>query len=120
MLTSRGGVAPWITLPFHRPSVDSFSTSGSLAQKEGQIMSEDGDQPDLPAPTRLQRRIVDAACDIADIETENPEFLHAVLCQCGLPRSRPKERIFERHSGHASLRLEAGALSVAHGKWIEY
>jgi hypothetical protein len=47
---------------------------------------------DLPSLTVLQRRIVDAACDIAELDTENPEFLHAVLCQCGLPRSRPKER----------------------------
>jgi hypothetical protein len=63
-------------------------------------------EDDLPNLTILQRRIVDAACDIAELDTENPEFLHAVLCQCGLPRSRPKERIFERSNGNASMRLE--------------
>lgn len=76
--------------------------------------------PDFPAPTLLQRRMIDAACDIADVDTENPEFLHAVLCQVGLPRSRLQERVFERTNGNASLRLEAGALNVALGKWVDY
>lgn len=39
---------------------------------------------------------------------DNPAFLHAVLCQVGLPRNPPKEREFIRTSGSASLRLEAG------------
>jgi replication initiator protein len=75
---------------------------------------------DLPSLTALQRRIVDAVCDIAELDTENPEFLHAVLCQCGLPRSRPKERIFERSNGNASMRLEAGALNIGRNRWVEY
>lgn len=84
------------------------------------MSEDDGRRLDLSAPTRLQRRIVDAACDIAEVETDNPEFLHAVLCQCGLPRSRPKERIFDRSNGNASLRLEAGAVNIGLNKWIEY
>lgn len=40
---------------------------------------------------------------------ENPAFLHAVLCQVGLPRNPPKDRQFTRSSGSASLRLEAGS-----------
>lgn len=39
---------------------------------------------------------------------DNPAFLHAVLCQLGLPRSPSQERTFTRTSGSASLRLEAG------------
>lgn len=39
---------------------------------------------------------------------ENPAFLHAVLCQLGLPRKPTDQRVFTRTSGSASLRLEAG------------
>ena len=41
---------------------------------------------------------------------KDPQFLHAVLCQLGLPRNPTKERSFERRSGRASLRLKAGEL----------
>lgn len=40
---------------------------------------------------------------------ENPAFLHAVLCQVGLPRSPLDQRTFIRENGSASLRLDAGA-----------
>src|SRR2546421_11603709 len=40
---------------------------------------------------------------------KDPQFLHAVLCQLGLPRNSTLERTFERRSGRASLRLQAGA-----------
>jgi hypothetical protein len=68
------------------------------------------DLEELPLfqPTTLQRRILDAAADIMEVGPETPEFLHAVLCQVGLPRSKVEGRIFERTSGKAALRLEAG------------
>ena len=40
----------------------------------------------------------------------DPQFLHAVLCQLGLPRSPTLLRTFERTSGRASLRLQAGSV----------
>lgn len=68
-------------------------------------------------PTALLRRIVDASLTIADLAPDRPEFLHAVLCQVGLPRSRQEGRTFERHSGNASLLLEAGQRIIGFGKW---
>jgi len=48
----------------------------------------------------------------------DPQFLHAVLCQLGLPRNPTPSRTFERTSGRASLRLLAG--SVYDGlKWVD-
>lgn len=73
----------------------------------------------MESPTHLQRRIVDASLTIADLAADRPEFLHAVLCQVGLPRSRQEARTFERHSGNASLLLEAGQQMVGRGKWAE-
>src|SRR6266571_924804 len=40
----------------------------------------------------------------------DPQFLHAVLCQLGLPRNSTTSRTFERTSGRASLRLQAGSV----------
>lgn len=57
----------------------------------------------------LSRRVAEAAISIAEPVPEEPEFLHAVLCQLGLPRSETKARVFERNTGGASLRIEAGS-----------
>lgn len=57
-------------------------------------------------PTRVSQG---AAVDLESLAgDENPAFLHAVLCQVGLPRSPIEDRTFIRSSGSASLRLEAG------------
>lgn len=49
------------------------------------------------------------ATDVSELPgDDNPAFLHAVLCQLGLPRSPLQDRTFTRTSGSASLRLEAG------------
>lgn len=77
------------------------------------------DELPLFEPTPLQRRLIDAATDIAEVDCDSPEFLHAVLCQCGLPRSRQTERVFSRSSGNASIRLEAGSLNTGRNKWVE-
>jgi hypothetical protein len=75
---------------------------------------------DLPLfqPTPMQRRIIDAAVEIQQCQPETPEFLHAVLCQVGMPRARTKERFFERNNGKASIAIEAGRLHKA-GQWVE-
>lgn len=75
---------------------------------------------DLPLfeTTPLQRRIIDAAAEIQECQPDTPEFLHAVLCQVGLPRARTNERFFERNNGRASIAIEAGRLHKA-GKWVE-
>jgi hypothetical protein len=38
----------------------------------------------------------------------DPQFLHAVLCQLGLPRNPTPKKTFERTSGRAHLSLQAG------------
>jgi replication initiator protein len=48
----------------------------------------------------------------------DPQFLHAVLCQLGLPRSPTAHRTFERTSGRASLLLQAGK-SYDGKKWVD-
>jgi len=48
------------------------------------------------------------AITLPETDAENPRFLHALLCQLGLPRRRIEARRFERRSGAAALLIEAG------------
>src|SRR5271166_2241063 len=56
----------------------------------------------------LAKRPCAKATILPDVSADDPQFLHALLCQLGLPRSRIEERVFERKSGNASLLMEAG------------
>ena len=69
--------------------------------------------------TPVQRRIVDAGEAIALDPPDRADFLHAVLCQVGMPRKNTESRLFERHSGGASMILEAGRLWNGR-EWIEH
>ena len=62
--------------------------------------------------TRSVRRIIDASADLMDEppDINQADFLHAILCQVGMPRRAVKERIFERENGATSMVLEAGRL----------
>ena len=62
---------------------------------------------DLPATTR---RVVDAGTAILQEAPDRADFLHAILCQVGMPRKSTQGRVFERSSGGASMLLEAGKL----------
>lgn len=88
------------------------SLAPSVAAKQAAKATAGLPKTDMGKPEvrKALRRIVDAACDISEMEAENPTFLHAVLCQVGLPRQKPEGRVFERTSGKAGLRLEAGTL----------
>lgn len=59
-----------------------------------------------PTATRLIR----LAGEIATEPPVQPDFLHAVLCQVGLPRRRVTGTTFERMNGNVSLLVEAGKL----------
>lgn len=64
------------------------------------------------------RRVINASADISiNHNQEQIDFLHAVLCQVGMPRKRVEGRVFERNSGAMSMVLEAGRLYRL-GRWI--
>lgn len=73
----------------------------------------------LEGMPRSVRRLVDSSLAIQAADTDRPEYLHALLCQLGLPRSQQATRTFQRTSGNASLLLEAGQVAVGLGKWKE-
>jgi hypothetical protein len=57
-------------------------------------------------------RLVKAAVAIHADTPDNIDFLHSVLCQVGLPYRDPGDtlRVWERRSGAATLRIDAGAV----------
>lgn len=63
---------------------------------------------DSHSPTRLQQRLIDAGCDIRETPPDQIGFLHSVFCHVGLPRRRTDASVFDRRSGHVSVRVEAG------------
>jgi len=67
----------------------------------------DGVLPPLPP---ILSRIVGAADQISAEGPDRIDYLHSVLCQVGLPRSRATGTAFERTSGNTSLLVEAGKL----------
>lgn len=69
-------------------------------------------QMNLPA-------VAEPASLLDEMGAERPEFMHAVLCQVGMPRSRVDGRVFERRSGNASMILEAGRVPNMRGGWDE-
>lgn len=73
----------------------------------------------LPSLPPTVRRVLNAAADIAiDPHPEKIDFLHAVLCQVGMPRKQAEGRVFERNNGTVSMVLEAGRL-YRRGNWID-
>lgn len=65
--------------------------------------------PGLPI-SRETARILRFAAYIVESPPDQPDFLHTVLCQVGLPRRATPELKFERRNGLASLLVEAGSL----------
>lgn len=69
----------------------------------------------IPRPARRRQRdkkLTQVCIEIMAAEPAGHQvtFLHSAFCQVGLPRSKPSGSVFERQSGHAGMRLEAGGL----------
>lgn len=73
------------------------------------------DRSYLPVTTR---RVIESAAQVRKYPPQRTDFLHAVLCQVGMPRKQGKARVFERNSGTVSMRLEAGTL-FRRGKFVD-
>jgi hypothetical protein len=57
----------------------------------------------------LPRNVIELAKEAErGVKAGKPDYLPAVLCQVGLPRSPTPGRTFERNSGNVSLQVEAG------------
>lgn len=68
-------------------------------------------------PILKMDRLVKAAIsiEISPPSGEDMTFIHSVLCQVGLPRSRVEGREFMRQSGAVWVNVQAGILDEGHG-----
>ena len=62
--------------------------------------------------TQGEKKLVSASAEIMGDRPDSDDiaFLHTILCQVGLPRSRPEGATFERRSGGSALLIESGRL----------
>ncbi|SCU87786.1 Putative replication protein A (fragment) [Cupriavidus necator] len=69
------------------------------------------DEP-VTSTTGRQLKLLHAAVQIADVAPAGDDmaFMHAILCQVGLPRSRVMTDKFTRVCGNAALSISAGSL----------
>src|ERR1044071_6201686 len=58
----------------------------------------------------IKNRIINAAEAIWQDDPLEVVYQHSLFCQIALPRSKPKERVFERTYRNGLVRIEAGAL----------
>lgn len=69
-------------------------------------------KPNSAPPTAREEKLINIAAEIATDrpDDEDRAFMHSILCQVGLPRSKVDGISFERNSGGAGLLVEAGKL----------
>lgn len=78
-----------------------------ITDEQRDALNADGESGGL---TRSEKRIANAVYDMAVSEQAQIEFVHSSFASVGLPRSAVEGRSFERRSGRASLRVDAGSL----------
>lgn len=61
-----------------------------------------------PRKARLLKTASEIACERPD--EDDCGYMHSIMCQVGLPRSKVDATTFERHSGGAAILVEAGKL----------
>lgn len=76
-------------------------------------MTDEGDRDLFGYPVSIPprtRKAIEAAAEIMEGPPDRADYLHAVLCQVGMPRAATEAREFIRESGLVSMKLEAGSL----------
>lgn len=92
--------------------LDALGSGDALAARKAAEASPVNERDDDQRPKRKDLKLVEASAAIMDTVPTGDDvaFLHSTFCQVGLPRSKPKTLVFERHSGNAAVRIEAGSL----------
>ena len=78
--------------------------------------------PKIKPPSRVKRRLIESAVEIADDDPESLLFQHTVFCQVGLPYRDPGNHVreWDRKQGLVHLQVEAGkALHFDTGEWVK-
>lgn len=92
-----------------RPAKVKVKPIGNEAHKNIKLIEP---KPTIATPTKREIKLVDASAEIAAERPDGDDlaFMHTIMCQVGLPRSKVDGTSFERQSGNAALLVEAGKL----------
>lgn len=92
-------------------TADMFSSQGTNETAVAKLQTDEA-----LALSRSATKLLDAGTLISDQPPTGDDmaFMHSIMCQVGLPRSKVTETSFERHSGGAALLVEAGKLWDGH------
>lgn len=76
------------------------------------VLSVEVIKPKAAPVTKRSLKLVTASAEIAAARPDGDDmaFMHTIMCQVGLPRSKVDGTSFERHSGNSALLVEAGKL----------
>lgn len=95
------------------PNVDQGEQEAEGQEEDAQVI---GPAP-YKAPTASEKKLIEASAQILEAGPENEDmaFMHSILCQVGLPRSKVAGLEFERVCGAAGVHIRAGKLWEGHG-----
>ena len=88
----------------------SVKNEDDIPRPQGELFRSRADEPSSLVPSRIQRRLIDAAAAIRQDAPAEIAYQHTVLCQTALPVRRPDAatRVWEQRQGRAALLIEAG------------
>lgn len=102
-------------VPTDNTNEDNLSAKGKSA--EAQLLAPIRRKPKTTSPTPREARLVKTAVEIAAERPSGDDlaFMHAIMCQVGLPRSKIDSREFLRKSGDFWLYVQAGMIDEGAG-----
>jgi len=87
----------------------------------GRAVTDEGDRDLFGRPVVIPprtRKVIEVAAEIMQEPPDRADYLHAVLCQVGMPRAATEAREFIRRNGSVFMKLEAGSLFNGIGDFI--
>ncbi len=114
-------VFQFIDSPEEAPKTDASPMADTRPAKSKPIRTPKADIPSLDKisskpkttlTTVREARLIKTAAEIAGERPDDDDcgYMHSIMCQVGLPRSKVDAASFERHSGGVALLVEAGKL----------
>ncbi|KVL70335.1 replication protein RepA [Burkholderia ubonensis] len=100
------------------PTQRELSTASTTPPTTGKKKEKSAEPTTIPSKpkntptTKREERLILTGAEIAGERPDDDDrgYMHSIMCQVGLPRSKVDGTSFERHSGGAALLVEAGKL----------
>ena len=95
---------------------DLFSQGASETPSPNQEQKKTRPVAKAKTPTKSEIQLIEASASIMESPTgDDMAFMHAIMCQVGLPRAKTEARDFLRKSGDMWIYVQAGMLDEGNG-----